>query len=369
MRPYDVFMSYAIEDKADIAVGIANGLTAKGLNVYFVGDKLTIGKSVEEVVHEGLEKSEFYVLVLSPDYVRKWPIIERNYILQREKETGRKLAFPVWHRIVASQVARNFPELIDRYAVTTDKGVPFIVKSLHAEIKAAYKEKWRRIFLKCIVALVLFALGAIAIIPQFTFSDAVHLPSVEEQEALVKYRIELFEQDLKNELLKNQAETDGAQIELDSVRKIYNQYERISYQSRNDFIFSNGYENISGRNNIENNIGISLALSPHGAYGLDSSCTWRLGREQTDSSFKQVLAFCDITAVIFKIDTVFMNDGDSAVHMYVSYRNNVRIVYYTFHYSSLNHKLRQHVRLMGFKPKEEFVLDHVAGSWKIRDIK
>ena len=368
MRTYDVFISYAIEDKSDAAEPIARGLAAEGLRVYFVGDELAPGRSVEEVVHHGLEKSEFYILVLSPDYVRKWPIIERSYILHREKKARRKLAFPVWHRISASEVARNFPELLDRYAATTDKGIPILVSSLCAEIKNAYREKRRRIFLKCAVIFTLLALAAFAVVPQLPFADTVMLPSIDEQEAIVKSRIDWYEQTLENDLLKRQAETAGEQIDLDSVRKIYNQYARIGTQSRNDFYFSNGYENISGRKNIED-IGMTLASSPHGAYGLDSSRIWRLDYEETDSTFQQVLAFCDTIDLSFSIDTVFMSDEDSMVHLYVSYHHQLRVVYYTLRYSFIHQKLGQHVRLIGFKPKEEIVLNYHLGSWKIQEVK
>lgn len=368
MRTYDVFISYAIEDKAEVAERIAHGLTAEGLKVYFAGDKLAPGKSVEEVVYEGLEKSEFYVLVLSPDYVRKWPIIERNYILHREKKEGRILAFPVWHRIQLSDVARNFPELLDRFADTTDIGIPRILYNLQKEVKSAYKVKRRGLLRKCSAMIALFTFAVIAIVPQFTSGDAVPLPSDEVQETLVSSRINVYEQILEDELLKKRAETDAVLIALDSVGKIYNQYQDISSQSRNDFSFSNGYEKVSGRNNIAD-IGITLALSPHAAYGLGSSRAWRLDREETDSTFKQVIAFCDTATVLFVIDTVFATDADSVVHMYVSYANNLRIVYYSIYYSTVNQKLRQHVRVLGFKPREEFLLEYSLGSWKIRTVK
>jgi hypothetical protein len=368
MRTYDVFISYAIEDKLQVAEGIAHGLSSGGWNVYFVSDELTPGKSVEEVVHFGLEKSEFYVLVLSPDYVRKWPIIERNYILHREKKERRILAFPAWHRVDISDVRRDFPELLDRYAITTGKSISTIVHSLSVEIKRAYRENRRRQFLKFLAVFALLTVAAFAIIPLVNFPVASQLPSIEEQDELVNSRIDLYEQTLNNELLQRQVQTDGIQITLDSVREIYNQYERMSSQSRNDFIFFNGHGNISGRSNIEN-LGMSLALSPLGAYGLDSSLIWRLDLEQTDSTFHQVLAFCDTSKVEFEIDTVFMSNADSAVHMFVIYHRNVRIVYYTIHYSIGDRKLRQHVSLMGFKPREEFVLDYLDGGWKIREIK
>ena len=138
MRKYDVFISYAIEDKFPTAAGIAERLKQSGLNVYFVGDRLTAGDLISDTVNQGLEESQFCVLIVSPNYVRNWPAIERNHILHREKKEGKKLVFPVWNNISREDVARHFPELIDHYAPSIDSGLDAVADHLQ---KAIHKRK------------------------------------------------------------------------------------------------------------------------------------------------------------------------------------------------------------------------------------
>ncbi len=138
MKKYDVFISYAIEDKFPTAAGIAERLKKSGLNVYFVGDKLSSGDLISDTVNNGLDQSHFCVLIVSHNYRRKWPAIERNYILHRQKKEGKKLVFPVWNNISYDDVALHFPELIDHYAPSTDTGLDAVADHLQ---KAIHKRK------------------------------------------------------------------------------------------------------------------------------------------------------------------------------------------------------------------------------------
>ena len=138
MKKYDVFISYAIEDKFPTAAGIAERLKKSGLNVYFVGDRLTAGDLISDTVNHGLEESHFCVLIISPNYVRNWPAIERNHILHREKKEGKKLVFPVWNNISREDVARHFPELIDHYAPSIETGLDAVADHLQ---RAIHKRK------------------------------------------------------------------------------------------------------------------------------------------------------------------------------------------------------------------------------------
>lgn len=368
MNRYDVFISYAIEDKYPFASNIAAGLREKGLRVYFVGDELSAGESVSEIVYDGLERSEYCVLLLSPDYVRKWPIIERSHILRREKKSGRTLVFPVWHRITPDEVHQMFPELYDHYAESTDKEMDELISNLNQGIR-----KQRRVYLqrkwsvRLLISLLLMA-AVVFIAPSLLRPAGVPMPSDQERLTLINERIGAFEQAIDHELLKKQSLTDAVVIQLDSVKRIYNHYSRISGQSRNDFYFSNGWENIIGRANIES-IGLVLAQSPHGAYGVYSSLIWRLDREETDSTFHLVLGIRDTVAAGFQVDSVFWSNTDSCVHMWVAYHHSVRLVYYTLNYTRTDQKLKQHVRIMGFKPKEELLVSNRSGVWAIQEIK
>lgn len=161
MKRFDVFISYAIEDKHPVAAAIANGLKDAGLKVYFVGNELEPGDLISDTVFNGLEHSRFCVLILSTHYVRKWPAIERSHILRREKKTGKTLVFPVWSKISQEDVARFFPELADHYALSADKGLEQVIENLEQAINKRRQSDifsyWRKtllIILVCIAAII-----------------------------------------------------------------------------------------------------------------------------------------------------------------------------------------------------------------------
>lgn len=167
MKKYDVFISYAIEDKFPTASGLAERLKSSGLNVYFVGDRLTAGDLISDTVNHGLEESHFCVLIISPNYVRNWPAIERNYILHREKKEGKKLVFPVWNNISREEVARHFPELIDYYAPSIESGLDAVADHLQRAIHKRKKEEVKVSRSPVSKILILVILGLLVLL--FTF--------------------------------------------------------------------------------------------------------------------------------------------------------------------------------------------------------
>jgi hypothetical protein len=166
MKQYDVFISYAIEDKP-LAAGIAKQLGRAGLRVYFVGEKLGSGDLISETVNKGLEQSSYCVLLLSKYYIRNWPAIERNHILYREKKAGRKLVFPVWNQITREEVAHAFPELTDHFALSMETGFDQVTQQLIEAIRKTKAQDtaryWRnRIALIAAVVVTLISLYTVA---------------------------------------------------------------------------------------------------------------------------------------------------------------------------------------------------------------
>jgi hypothetical protein len=153
---YDVYISYAIEDKQTVAAPLAHALKETGLKVYFVGDELEAGDSISGTIYNGLEQSRFCVVILSTSYVRKWPAIERSHILHRERKTNSTLVFPVWNNIEQEDVARLFPELADHYAPSMSAGLDAVVRHLtHAMNKRKRHDvssRWKKIvFAVCMI--------------------------------------------------------------------------------------------------------------------------------------------------------------------------------------------------------------------------
>lgn len=119
---WDVFISYASEDREEVAGPLAEALKGLGMRVWFDRFELKIGDSLRERIDDGLSRSRFGVLILSPAFFSKhWPKRELNGLAQREV-AGQKVILPVWHE-VDDQVVRTFsPPLADRVALLASTG-------------------------------------------------------------------------------------------------------------------------------------------------------------------------------------------------------------------------------------------------------
>ena len=60
---------------------------------------------------------------------KNWPQEELNELATREVN-GRKLILPVWHNVGFRQVFDYSPVLADRIAVSTDKGLDYVVQRM-----------------------------------------------------------------------------------------------------------------------------------------------------------------------------------------------------------------------------------------------
>lgn len=124
-----IFVSYASEDK-DFAKPLAEALRDKGFRVWFDDFELTMGDSLLGRIDEGLAKSDYGVVILSPDFFRKkWPRAELDGLFALETKT-RKMILPVWKGINAAGVATHSPILGGRLAIPAEHGIDQIVAEI-----------------------------------------------------------------------------------------------------------------------------------------------------------------------------------------------------------------------------------------------
>ena len=57
MKNWDVFISHATEDKAEVAEPLAEALQELGFTVWLDSHELTVGDSIREKIEEGLRNS------------------------------------------------------------------------------------------------------------------------------------------------------------------------------------------------------------------------------------------------------------------------------------------------------------------------
>lgn len=134
---WDVFISHASEDKEDFVRPLAEGLKARGLNVWYDEITLTVGDSLRQSIDRGLAHSRFGIVVISPNFMRKeWPQKELDGLVAREIPDV-KVILPVWHGITADEIRAFSPILAGRLAVSSDNGLDHVIAELMRAIGAS----------------------------------------------------------------------------------------------------------------------------------------------------------------------------------------------------------------------------------------
>ena len=131
MREHNLFICHAGEDKEDFVRPLAKALCEKRLKVWYDEFQLTVGDSLREAIDEGLKRSQYSIVVLSPHFfTKRWPQRELNGLVAREDAEGSKLILPIWHNIEHDEVAQRSPLLADLYPIRSSYGLDKVVDEL-----------------------------------------------------------------------------------------------------------------------------------------------------------------------------------------------------------------------------------------------
>jgi len=119
LKEYDFFISHASEDKEEIVRDLADALKENGFEVWYDEFELKIGDSLRKKIDNGLSKSRFGIVIISPSFVKKnWTEYELNGMVAREMN-GHKVILPIWHKISKDEVLKFSPTLADKMALNT----------------------------------------------------------------------------------------------------------------------------------------------------------------------------------------------------------------------------------------------------------
>lgn len=126
---WDAFVSHVHEDKADFVAELARELTRRGLRIWYDHDVLEVGDSVRMAIEKGLRASDFGIVVISPDFIRKdWTNRELGGLLALEH--GQKRLLSVWHRVEHRQVLEHSPTVAGRMGVRSAVAVAGVADAL-----------------------------------------------------------------------------------------------------------------------------------------------------------------------------------------------------------------------------------------------
>jgi TIR domain len=137
-RTWNVFISHASEDKAAVAIPLAEALQERGVTAWLDKAELRISESLRRRIDQGLAASRFAVVVLSPSYFAKgWPQYELDGIVTLSV-AGKQNVLPIWHDLSHADVMEKTPSLADKLArSTTDTDIEAIADEIAELVIAA----------------------------------------------------------------------------------------------------------------------------------------------------------------------------------------------------------------------------------------
>lgn len=133
---WDLFICHASEDKDDFVRPLAERLVSVGLKVWYDDFTLKVGDSLRRSIDEGLSKSRYGVVILSPSFFKKeWPQKELDGLVAKEIDVV-NVILPVWHNVDISEVKKYSLILSDKVAAKSSDGLENVVSKLMGVVKA-----------------------------------------------------------------------------------------------------------------------------------------------------------------------------------------------------------------------------------------
>ena len=130
---YDVFISYASEDREAVARPLVQRLKEAGLRVWFDEDEIQIGESLRKAIDAGLSSSRFVVVIASETFFAKhWGQDEYGAAAAACKEV-----FPVLYGITQTELADYSPLLGGKKCVSTEVGLETVARKIVHRVSTA----------------------------------------------------------------------------------------------------------------------------------------------------------------------------------------------------------------------------------------
>lgn len=137
-QTWDVFLSHAGEDKATVAVPLAQALRELGVTVWLDAMELRIGDSLRRRIDQGIASSRFGIVICSAAFFAKgWTQYELDGLVTRTV-AGQQSILPIWHGVTHDDVMSASPSLADKLALDTGRtGMEDIAEQIAAVVQEA----------------------------------------------------------------------------------------------------------------------------------------------------------------------------------------------------------------------------------------
>lgn len=114
----DAFISYASEDRTQVAEPLAAALAERSFNVWYAANELKVGMNLFSEIDLALSRSRFGIVILSPAFFAKtWPRRELSALAGLAESTNSVL--PIWHNLTSETVRQYSPLMAAVVALET----------------------------------------------------------------------------------------------------------------------------------------------------------------------------------------------------------------------------------------------------------
>lgn len=114
---YDVFVSHASEDKAHFVDSFVVALEAHGLRVWYDSNEIRLGDDFRRRMDDGLRRSRFGVVILSPNFFKYWPEAELSALFNQERVFDQMRILPIRLDLDHATMTTRSPLLAARAAL------------------------------------------------------------------------------------------------------------------------------------------------------------------------------------------------------------------------------------------------------------
>lgn len=134
---YDVFVSHASEDKVRFVDSFVTALEERGLRVWYDANEIRLGDDFRKRMDDGLARSRFGVVILSPNFHKFWPESELSALWNQEATFDQTRILPIQLDLDHATMTVRSPLLAARAALGWELGVGELAKRIHDRVRDA----------------------------------------------------------------------------------------------------------------------------------------------------------------------------------------------------------------------------------------
>lgn len=359
---YDVFISHAVEDKESIANELYDRLKeSTRLRIWYSGKKLIPGESIEKTIYKGLRRSRYGIAILSPNFLRKnWTTQELHSLLFRERDKDHVI-FPILHQITLDEIVEKYPFMRDRYCISADKGMDYVIQAIIDKIKPGLI----RDFLRLTGVILLTMLMSFSAYQYAYWND----PPIDVVRKEIAKRVETFQHNIEAERIPQHKTSDWKYGSLENIGALFTSYKNLKVYYRNEYEFSNGYTSLRSKKYVEPALSIDLeSLTPFNSYQLTSPQIY-LAERNVSGDKEAAYVLVNTQPVKYTITHSYAIDDHTYV-VTVAYENNIRYINVNLAFATTGEGMKKHrMTLLGFLPEEKYTFEEEReGKWRLKGI-